>query len=233
MKATIQQGPGLTSSATNHPSRVTSSANHKHWIGLQCLDGKRLLEQIDLPGSTEEKMNALRHWRDDKTGPYHRFWQYALCKRYYIGIGCLQVTACVLSFRVASIKADRVMQPTPGSESMPHEIQFEALVRNGVLTKGFRRPGSLADETWCFERLLSCKIANVRTPMQHEHVVFIGVESDRARLACCFVVWAVLALVIGTAVAFATHKIGTGAAVGGGLLGFVAFVQAACVFAHG
>ena len=115
---------------------------------------------------------------------------------------------------------------------MFHETQFEALIRNDVLTKGFRRPSSLADETWCFERLLSCKTADLRVPMQHEHVVFIGMESDRARLACCFVAWAVLALVIGAAVAGATHKLVTGAAVGGGLLGFVAVVQAACVFAH-
>ena len=99
MKATIQQGPGLALSATIHPSsRVTSSANHKHWIGLQRLDGKRPLEQIDLPGSTEEKIITLRRWRDSKIGPYHRFWQYALCKRYYIGIGCLQVKAAFSHF---------------------------------------------------------------------------------------------------------------------------------------
>jgi hypothetical protein len=126
-----------------------------------------------------------------------------------------------------------VIQPTPGSESLFHETKFEALVRNEVLTKGFRRPSSLADETWCFERLLSCKITGTRMSTQHEHVIIIGMESDRARLACYFVVWAVLALVTGAAVAFATHKIVTGAAVGGGLLGFVAVVQAACVFAHG
>lgn len=233
MKATIPENPGLTSSATIHPSRVTSLANHKHWIALQCLDRKRLLELIDLPGSTEEKMTSLRHWRDSKIGPYHRVRQYALCKQYYIGIGCLQVTTCILSLRVALIKTDRVIQSIPRTKSLFHEAQFEALVRNDILTKGFRRPSCLADETWCFERLLSCKTTGARMPMQHEHVVFIGMESDRARLACYFVAWAILALVIGTAVAFATHKIVTGAAVGGGLLGFVAVVQAACVFAQG
>jgi hypothetical protein len=106
MKATIPQNPGLALSATIHPSRIKSSANHKHWISLQCLDGKRLFEQIDLPGSTEEKIITLSHWCDDKTRPYHRFQQYALCKRYYIGIGCLQVTACVLSLRVPFIITD-------------------------------------------------------------------------------------------------------------------------------
>lgn len=178
-------------------------------------------------------MNAVRHWRDSKIGPYHRFRQYASCKQYYIGVGCLQVTTCILSLRVAFIKTDRVIQSTPRTESLFHEAQFEALIRNDVLTKGFRRPSSLADETGCFERLLSCKAVDTRGSVQHEHVVFIGMESDRARLACYFVAWAVLALVIGTAVAFATHKVVTGAAVGGGLLGFVAVVQAACVFAHG
>jgi hypothetical protein len=125
------------------------------------------------------------------------------------------------------------MQPFQGSEFMFHETKFEALVRNEVLTKDFRRPGSLADETCCFERLLSCKPVDAHVLVQHEHLVIIGMEPDKERLACYFVAWAVLALVIGAAVAFATHKIVTGAAVGGGLLGFVVVVQAACVFAHG
>jgi hypothetical protein len=114
MKATIPQDPGLTSSATTHASSVTSSANHKHWIGLQCLDGTRLLELIDLPGSTEEKMNALHHWRDSKIGPYHRFWQYVLCKRYYIDIGCLQVTAAFFRFNVRSSRLTDRDTANPG-----------------------------------------------------------------------------------------------------------------------
>ena len=63
-------------------------------------------------------------------------------------------------------------------------------------------------------------------------LITIGIEVWKARLACYNVVWAVLAQLIGAVVAFASHKIVTGAAVGGCVVGFVATSKAAGVFAH-
>jgi hypothetical protein len=113
------------------------------------------------------------------------------------------------------------------------ETQFASIKRDKFLTAGFRRPASLAEEPYYIWPVLYPENLSGSNDMgaHEQNIIFVGYETDKQRLAQCFVMCAFLSLIAGICVGIATRKIVNGAAVGGTVLAFVSAVQAACFFA--
>jgi hypothetical protein len=207
------------------------------WVAMETLDGRRFLDSLKVSGNAQEAMQALVAWHRSKLVQSQRFAQYILCKRNFVGIGLLEVLLPSPDSHVSKLtKFSQELPCRPEDYANTfHETQFKYVVKDELLTTGFRRPTSLVDEPNYVRRLLDfqAKHETGGATSRGQFAVFVGQETDRKRMAQCFIICALLSCVAGIGVGIATGKIVNGAAVAGTILTLMNGVQAACVFACG
>lgn len=116
-----------------------------------------------------------------------------------------------------------------------HETQFEELVRNEFLTRGYARPQSLVDSADVFVRALPsfCEGSDEEASIPREqHALDVALEIDKGRVSIFMLLMAVLGFAVGTAVSIAKGDLGLGAEIGGAVFGFVAVFQGAMIFMY-
>lgn len=116
----------------------------------------------------------------------------------------------------------------------PHETQFECLVKNEPLSRGYARPTSLVDSADIFTRALPSFPSRPEVGgMQGErHALVVALEVDKRRVAVLVFSMVVLGCLIGVTVALTKHNIGLGAGIGAATFGFVAVLQGMMVWLY-
>lgn len=121
---------------------------------------------------------------------------------------------------------NRTQQPSLDvveAQHYPHKTQFSALIRNEVLTRGFAKPSTLADEADFFNRDATFDVRPATADaVSDRHVLVVLFETDRQRLLCYLAVTLLVALGAGLLVGGLTKSIATGAEMCGCLVGLVA-----------
>jgi hypothetical protein len=109
-----------------------------------------------------------------------------------------------------------------------HETQFEKLVRNETLTRGYARPTSLVDSSDMFVRVLpsfrETPDGKGSSPCER-HALVVGLEIDLRRVALFVLMTMLLGIALGAGIAIVKHDIGLGAEIGGAIFSFMAVLQ--------
>jgi hypothetical protein len=99
---------------------------------------------------------------------------------------------------------------------------------NDVLTRGYARPTSLAQQANLFNRFSAPECAG-----QPHDVLVVGYELNKARVCYLLFAIALLGAMIGIAVGLATRSAEWGGIVGADVFGLIAVVQFALLFEYG
>lgn len=116
-------------------------------------------------------------------------------------------------------------QPSDDLETQTlHETQFEELVRNETLTRGYARPKSLVNSADVFVRAMPV--------VRRRHALVVALEVDRCRVSVFILVMVLIGLAVGTGVAVIEKDLGLGAEVGGVVFGLVAVLQGTTILMY-
>lgn len=189
-----------------------------------------------LLGPAGEKIEGLRTWRTSHLSTWQRFSTFILCKKPCVAIGTVGPSVSCSELKVHLRPMLTVKQPLKDLEAQSlRETQFESLVKNETLTRGYERPSSLVDSADMFTRALpsfQVKLGTGKPASSERHALVVALEFDKSRFSVIILFVAMLGLVMGCGIGAATRDWELGAGIGGSLFAFVAVLQGTMILMY-